>query len=72
MKKTLEKARQVAAERETTVNELVRDYIESMASEEAARTERRKETSGFLGELRRRAKTKVGPVNWSHDDIYKR
>lgn len=69
---TLKQARRIAVERDTTVNALVRDYLKHIAGEEAAKAKRRKETSRFLKEFRARAKTKVGPVNWNRDDIYKR
>jgi hypothetical protein len=69
---TLKNARRIALERDTTINALVRDYLKHLAGEEAAKAKRRKQMSRFLRDFRARAKTKVGPINWTRDDIYKR
>lgn len=69
---TLKNARRIALERDTTINAMVRDYLRHLAGEEATKAKRRKEMSRFLRTFRASAKTKVGPVNWNREDIYKR
>lgn len=69
---TLKQARRIAVERDTTVNALVRNYLKHLAGEEVARVKRRREMSRFLRDFRARAKTKVGRVGWTRDDIYQR
>ena len=67
---TLKNARRIALERDTTLNGLVRDYLEGLANEAAANAKRRKEMAQFLKNLRKRSK--VGPVKWNRDALYDR
>jgi hypothetical protein len=63
----LEKARVVAAKRNTTVNSLVRDFLSNLASEDDRRAEARKR----LLELAQNSTARLGPgYVWNRDDIY--
>jgi uncharacterized coiled-coil DUF342 family protein len=65
---TLREVRKIAAERETTVNALVREYLEQLASHRARRDELRKRLTKFA----KKSKAVVGPVTWSRDDVHER
>jgi hypothetical protein len=64
----LDRVRVVAAERKTTVNGLVRAYLEqmAMAEDKKSRFQRR------IKALRARTKFEVGPVTWTRDELYER
>lgn len=64
----LEEARIYAAKRNTSVNGLVRDFLESIAKQED-RTERARRK---LRELIDRSTLEVGDVTWKRDDLYDR
>jgi hypothetical protein len=64
----LEQVKIYAAERKTSVNALVRDYLEQVARS-SDRTERARRR---LLELARVSKAEVGPVTWKRDDLYDR
>lgn len=65
---TLKEARRIAVEQDTSVNGLVRSYLESLAGEKQrkARTRRR------LMTLIQGMKAGVGPVKWRRDDLHAR
>lgn len=65
---TLREVRKIAAERETTVNALVREYLEDLAAHKARRAQIRREITKFVA----RSKARVGRVRWSRDDIHER
>jgi hypothetical protein len=64
----LEEARVYAARRNTSVNGLVRDFLEGIAKQED-RTERARRR---LRELAERSTLEVGEVTWKRDDLYDR
>jgi hypothetical protein len=63
-----EAAREIAAHRNMTVEDLIRDYLGSVAldSNEGEDARRR------LLELSDRSRAEVGPVTWKRDDLYER
>ena len=65
----LKTARIIAPERNTTLNELVRQYLESLAAGERAHR------SSALAELREawgKSKAVVGERSWSRDELHER
>jgi signal transduction histidine kinase len=64
----LEQVKVYAAERKTSVNALVRDYLDQLAKS-ADRTERARRR---LLDLARESKAEVGPVTWKRGDLYDR
>ena len=64
----LDEVRVYAAKRNTTVNGLVRDYLNRLAEQEdrSVRARRR------LRELMDRSTLEVGPITWKRDDLYER
>lgn len=64
----LDRVRIIAAERKTTVNGLVRNYLENLsgADDKRARLAKR------IDELRAKSTLEVGPVTWSRGDLYER
>jgi hypothetical protein len=65
---TLREVRKIAAERETTVNALVRAYLEELAGREAKRAQMRRQLARFVGKSR----AAIGPVTWTRDDLHGR
>lgn len=62
----LERVRRVAADRGTTVNALVRDYLTRLADQDdRAKTARRR-----LIELAQESGAEVGPVTWTRDELH--
>ena len=64
----LGKARQIASEHSTTVNALVRDYLDELVKTQGRQTSARKN----LNRLCRLSKAKVGDKNWTREDLYDR
>lgn len=64
----LDRVRVAAAKQKTTVNGLVRAYLEqiAMAEDKKSRFQRR------VKALRARTKFEVGPVTWTRDDLHER
>ena len=65
----LKTARIIALERDTTLNEMVRKYLESLAAGERARR------SNAVAELRAAwsiSKALVGEKTWSRDELHER
>jgi hypothetical protein len=64
----LDRVRVAAAKRKTTVNGLVRAYLEQIATSEdkKSRFQRR------IRALRARTTFEVGPVTWTRDELYER
>lgn len=65
---TLRKARKIAAERSTSVNALIREYLDELIQREDRQTQARAE----LLELCQASKAKIGNKNWSREDLYVR
>ena len=64
----LRAARKVAIDRNTSVNQLVRDYLEQLVGEK----ERRKEAAAKLKEFFRTSRYRVGKITWKRDDLHER
>jgi hypothetical protein len=66
--RVLREARRIAAERSTTLNALIRDFLERLTHREsAARTARQR-----IAELCRESDAEVGERSWSRDDLHAR
>ncbi len=66
--KTLRDARRIAAERSTTLNALIRDFLERLTVREShSRTARRR-----IAELSREAKAEVGERQWTREELHER
>ncbi len=64
----LDRVRIIAAERKTTVNGMVREYLERVAATE----EKASRFAERIRELRSRSRLEVGPITWKRDDLYDR
>ncbi|MBC2593794.1 CopG family transcriptional regulator [Ruficoccus amylovorans] len=64
----LNRARKIAAERSTSVNALIRDYLDDLIAREDRQVQARVE----LLELCQTSKARVGNKNWSRGDLYDR
>ncbi len=64
----LKAARKVALDRDTSVNQLVRDYLEQLVDE----PDQRKEAVKQLREIFRTSKARLGKVTWKREDLYDR
>jgi hypothetical protein len=63
----LDRVRVIAAERKTTVNGLVREYLERIASEQDRRAEARRR----LRELMEKSQARLGPdYKWNREELY--
>jgi hypothetical protein len=60
--------RRVAAERNSTVNALVREYLTNLAAHQdrAARARTR------IRQLSKQSQLRVGPITWSRDELHER
>jgi hypothetical protein len=65
---TLREVRKIAAERETTVNALVREYLEGLAAHKERRARLRREITKFA----RKSRAAVGAVTWAREDTHER
>jgi hypothetical protein len=66
--KVLAAARRYAAEQDTSVNGLVRDFLNRIAdSEDRARKARLR-----IRELSRRSRARAGPITWKRDELHDR
>jgi hypothetical protein len=65
---TLREARRIAAERSTTLNALIRDFLErlTMRASHAKRARQR------IAELCRGSAAEVGERNWTRDELHER
>jgi hypothetical protein len=65
---TLRDARRIAAERSTSLNALIRDFLERLTLRESqSRTARRR-----IAELCRDSKAEVGERQWTRDELHER
>ena len=65
----VKKVRRIAAEKDTTLTAMVRDYLTSVANSD---TVDRKEQIARLEESYARLSRDMGPRNWTRDDLYDR
>jgi len=66
---TLSKARSVATSRNTTLDEMVEDFVRSVASQTELD---RVKAADLLQESFKRLGRKMGPRNWTREDLYER
>jgi hypothetical protein len=66
--KTLAGARKTAAERSTSVNALVRDFLEDLAGQ----NDRRKKARRELLKICRESTASAGKITWTRSDLYER
>jgi hypothetical protein len=64
----LRDVRRIAAERSTTLNAMIRGFLEELAVRESGVAEARRR----IVELCREAHAEVGPRTWSRDDLHER
>lgn len=65
---TLREARRIAAERSTTLNALIRDFLERLTLREShAKRARRR-----IAELCRASTAEVGERSWTRDELHER
>jgi len=64
----LRAARKAALDRNTSVNQLVRDYLQQLVRE----TDRRTAAIANLKDIFRTMKAEVGPITWTRDDLHER
>jgi len=70
--KSLKAARIYAAEHDTTVNALVREFLDSLARKSAETTAaERQKIREELAELGRQSPGRLGEWKWNRDDIYR-
>ncbi len=61
-------ARKVAIDRNTSVNQLVREYLEQLARE----ADERKAAIEDLRDFFQNSRTEIGPITWRREDLYER
>ena len=64
----LRAVRKKAAEKDTTVNALVREYLTHLAGEDERIAQARRE----IVEMSRKSKARIGPKTWTREDLYDR
>jgi hypothetical protein len=69
--KLVKEVRKIAIERDTTLNGLVRDYLEKLAAENAASGRRRREREA-LDRSFAQLQIKIGKRNWRREDLHER
>jgi hypothetical protein len=67
----VKKARRIALERDTTLAGMVRDYLESLAAEDAASGRKRREREA-LERTFKRLRLRIGKRTWKRADLYAR
>jgi metal-responsive CopG/Arc/MetJ family transcriptional regulator len=64
----LHDARRIAADRSTTLNAMIREFLQELAERESQATKARSR----IVELCRKTQAEVGPRTWSRDDLHER
>lgn len=64
----LKEARRIAVEQDTTVNGLVRRYLEELAGEKRKRARARRDLLKVLPQM----KARVGRISWSREELHAR
>ena len=64
----LREARRIAADRSTTLNAMIREFLEDLAERESKAGAARRR----IVELCRSAQGEVGPRGWSRDELHER
>ncbi len=64
----LREARRIAADRSTSLNAMIRDFLEELSQRESRAVKARRR----IVELCRESQARVGPRTWSRDDLHER
>jgi metal-responsive CopG/Arc/MetJ family transcriptional regulator len=64
----LREARRIASERSTTLNAMIREFLEELAQQESRAVKARRR----IVDLCRKSRAEVGPRTWSRDEIHER
>jgi metal-responsive CopG/Arc/MetJ family transcriptional regulator len=64
----LREARRIAADRSTTLNAMIRGFLEELAERESGVVKARRR----IIELCRESRAEVGPRTWSRDELHER
>jgi hypothetical protein len=64
----LRAARKVALDRDTSVNQLVRDYLAQLVRE----TDQQQAALASLDEIFQTSRFEIGPKTWTRDDLHER
>ena len=64
----LREVRQIAADRSTSLNAMIRGFLEELAARESHAAQARKR----IVELCRATRAEVGPRTWTRDDLHER
>jgi len=64
----LREARRIAADRSTTLNAMIREFLEELAERESKATRARER----IVDLCRNSRAEVGPRTWTRDDLHDR
>ncbi len=64
----MREARKIALDRNTSVNQLVREFLEQLVSE----NNRQKHALRNIEEFWRTHSIEVGPITWTRDDLHDR
>lgn len=69
----VKKVRKIAVDRDTTLTGMIREYLEKVASEDAAtEAERKRQAIEKLEESFERYQLNVGPITWKREDLHER
>ncbi len=64
----LREARRIAAERSTTLNAMIREYLQELAERESQAVQARHR----IVELCRESRAEIGPRTWTRDELHER
>lgn len=64
----LREARRIAADRSTSLNAMIREFLEELSQRESRAVKARRR----IVELCRESQARVGPRTWSRDDLHER
>ena len=64
----LREARRIAADRSTSLNAMIREFLEELSERESRAVKARRR----IVELCRESQARVGPRNWSRDELHER
>jgi predicted transcriptional regulator len=69
----VKKVRKIAVDRDTTLTGMIREYLEKVASEDAAaEAERKRRAMEKLEEGFKRYEFKLGKIAWKREDLHER
>ena len=64
----LKAARRIALDRDTSVNQLVRDYLTELVNQ----SDRQKAALRDIEQMFRTSRYEIGPITWTRDDLHER